>query len=50
MTTRFVGVPENLIKLHRGEEDLRKRSEQLVFADQKLSLHLKMTECAMDFG
>jgi hypothetical protein len=45
---QFIGIPENVLRLHKGEEDLRAKSEQLIFANPRLALHLYVTESAME--
>lgn len=41
-------IPENLELLHTGEEQLRAKAIELVAADEKLLLHLHVSERAMD--
>lgn len=41
-------VPENLVLLHKGEEELRQRAARLVEAHPDLADHLAITERAMD--
>lgn len=41
-------IPENLIFLHAGEEEARRKTIALVEGDADLSLHLGMIECVMD--
>ncbi len=43
-----MSIPENLILLHTGEEECRKKSIQSITADKDLSDHLQMIEHAMD--
>lgn len=43
-----MGVPQNLLLLHKGEEDVRDRNISVVTADPDLVAHLDLTERAMD--
>lgn len=36
-------IPENIISLHAGEEDLRAKALTLIEADARLALHLDST-------
>jgi hypothetical protein len=50
LVNQFIGIPENFLRLHKGEEDLRTKAEQLVFANPRLALHLHVTESAMELA
>ena len=41
-------IPENLVRLHEGEEQLREKALSLVAEDDRLTLHLGVTEAVMD--
>jgi hypothetical protein len=41
-------IPENILRLHTGEESLRAKALALVEADARLALHLDMTVHVMD--
>jgi len=41
-------IPPNLASLHAGEEFLRSKAIGLVAADERLKLHLGITEATMD--
>ena len=43
-------LPENLLNLHDGEEALRQKALELVVADKRLQLHLRVAEAAMDLA
>lgn len=43
-----MGVPQNLLFLHKAEEEVRERSISVVTADPDLVAHLDLTERAMD--
>ncbi|MFC5524202.1 hypothetical protein ACFPPA_00450 [Rhodanobacter ginsengisoli] len=43
-----MGVPKNLLLLHRGEEEVRQKNISVVTADPDLVAHLDLTERAMD--
>ena len=41
-------LPDNLFRLHHGEEDLRKKTIALIEASQDMSAHMERVESAMD--
>ena len=41
-------IPENILRLYAGEEDLRAKALALIEADACLALHLDITERVMD--
>ncbi|MGR8965730.1 hypothetical protein [Rhizobium leguminosarum] len=43
-------VPENLARLHDGEEQLRAKALDVVAGDRRLHLHLATIEAAMDLA
>ena len=43
-------LPANLTSLHAGEEQLREKALALIAADERLELHLAITEAAMDLA
>ena len=43
-------IRPNLASLHAGEEFLRSKAIGLVAADERLKLHLAITEAAMDLA
>lgn len=43
-------LPENLLSLHEGEEFLRHKALELVATDERLHLHLRIIEAAMDLA
>ena len=40
----------NLARLHAGEEELREKALGMIAADDRLGLHLAVTEAAMDLA
>jgi hypothetical protein len=44
------GIPEKLVKLHRGEEDLRGKAVSWVEDDARLPLHIAVVEHSMDLA
>jgi len=45
---RLGKIPENLSLLHSGEEELRKKSVEIIEASDNMSLHVSMIETCMD--
>ena len=43
-------IPSNLASLHAGEEFLRDKAIGLIAGDERLKLHLAITEAAMDLA
>lgn len=43
-------MPENLINLHFGEEQLREKALGIIEGNERLKLHLVIVEAAMDLG
>lgn len=43
-------IPDNLARLHIGEEELRSKSLELIERDSKLRLHVQLIEVAMDLA
>ncbi|TNB48117.1 hypothetical protein FF124_11105 [Martelella lutilitoris] len=41
-------IPENLVLLHSGEEELRAKSIAIIEASAEMSLHVSMIETCMD--
>ncbi len=44
------GIPENLSRLHAGEEYLRQKAIEIVNADEALKLHLRAIEAGMELA
>ncbi|WP_396604730.1 hypothetical protein ACFLEY_19205 [Bradyrhizobium sp. YCK136] len=43
-------IPKNLARLHSTEEQLRQKAHSMIAADDRLQLHLAVTEAAMDLA
>jgi hypothetical protein len=43
-------IPENLARLHLGEEELRTKALAMIKADNRLALHLRVVERGMDLA
>jgi hypothetical protein len=43
-------IPQKLVSLHSAEEDLRRKARGMIAADDRLQLHLAVTEAAMDMA
>ena len=43
-------VPQKLVSLHSAEEDLRRKAHGMIATDDRLQLHLAVTEAAMDMA
>jgi hypothetical protein len=43
-----MGVPQNLLLLHKGEEEIREKNISVISTDPDLVAHLDLTERAMD--
>lgn len=46
----MLSLPDNLVTLHSGEEDLREKALELIGQDARLLLHLGVVERAMDLA
>lgn len=45
-----INIPDNLVRLHLGEEDLRQKALLVISNDEGLKLHLQAVECAMELA